>query len=278
MALDPSPLAGKVALVTGGARGIGRAICLALAEAGADVAVADAHPEPFDGEQYYRMRRRVSGPEEQTATWEAAAALGVRSTVVQMNVAEEASVRAGVASVVAELGPIDVLVNNAGIVNNIATITDMTAEAWQHELAVNLTGAFNTVRAIVPAMAERGWGRVVNMSSIAALRPGAGQPGYAASKAGLVAFTQAVAQEYGRGGVTANAVMPGLIGTPLVLSMPEHLRNAGVRQSAVGRLGEPADIANLVRFLALPASGFITGVAIACDGGTSFAPPNGLNR
>ncbi len=278
MGMPTQPLEGKVALVTGGARGIGRAICLALAEAGAAVAVADRHPEPFDGEPYYRLRRRVSGPEEEVPTWQAVQDLGSRAAVVELDVADEGSVRAGVARVEAELGPVDVLVNNAGIVNNIASITDMTLEAWDHELSVNLSGAFNTVRATVPAMAARGWGRVVNISSIAALRPGGGQPGYAASKAAVIAFTQAVAQEYGRGGVTANAVLPGLIGTPLVLSMPEHHRSRGVRQSAVGRLGEPADIANLVRFLALPESGFITGVAIACDGGTSFAPPSGLDR
>ncbi len=278
MAMDSTPLAGKVALVTGGARGIGRAICLALAEAGADVAVADAHPHPFEGERYYRLRARTSGPEEETPTWDAVAACGVRSTVVTMDIAEEGSVRAGVAQVVADLGPIDVLVNNAGIVNNIASITDMTLEAWTHELSVNLSGAFNTVRATAPQMAERGWGRVVNISSVAALRPGAGQPAYAASKAALLSFTRSVAQEYGHGGVTANAVMPGLIGTPLVLSMPEHHRERGVRQSAVGRLGQPADIANVVRFLALPASGFVTGIEIACDGGMSYAPPNGLDR
>jgi NAD(P)-dependent dehydrogenase (short-subunit alcohol dehydrogenase family) len=175
-----------------------------------------------------------------------------------------------------ELGPPDVLVNNAGIVNNIASISAMDPEAWDHELRVNLTGMFHTVRALVPSMAERGWGRVVNISSIAALAPGLGQPAYAASKAGVLGFTRAVAQEYGPGGVTANAILPGLIATPLVRSMPAHLRDHFVSRTPVGRLGEPDDIGRLAAFLASPAASFISGVAIPCDGGVTSAPLEGL--
>jgi NAD(P)-dependent dehydrogenase (short-subunit alcohol dehydrogenase family) len=126
-------------------------------------------------------------------------------------------------------------------------------------------------------MAERGFGRVINISSVAARLPILGQPAYAASKAGLIAFTQSVAQEFGRGGVTANAVMPGLIATPLVLSMPEALRARSVAQGAVPRLGTPADIGALVAFLASPAASFITGAAIPCDGGLLGAPAGGLD-
>jgi NAD(P)-dependent dehydrogenase (short-subunit alcohol dehydrogenase family) len=270
-------LSGRVALVTGGARGIGRGIALALAEAGADVAIADAHPAPFAGEQYYRLRRRVSGAEEETPTAEAVRALGRRAHTVQLDVADAEAVVRGAADVAAALGPIDVLVNNAGIVNNIARIAEMKPEAWERELRVNLSGAFHTVRAVVPAMAARGWGRVINIASVAALKPSAGQPAYSASKAGVVAFTQSVAQEFGRGGVTANAVLPGLIGTPLVLSMPEPIRARSIAQIPIARLGTPADIGALVAFLASPAAGFITGTAIPCDGGLLGAALGGLD-
>ena len=270
-------LAGKVALVTGGARGIGRGIALALAEAGADVAIADAHPAPFRGERYYRLRERVSGAEEETSTEQAVRALGRRAFAVEVDVADAEAVKRAAARVAQEFGAIDVLVNNAGIVNNIARIADMRPEAWERELRVNLSGAFHCVQAFVPAMAARGWGRVINIASVAARLPSSGQPAYSASKAGLVAFTQSVAQEFGPGGVTANAVMPGLIATPLVLSMPEALRARSIAQTPVKRLGLPADIGALVAFLASPAAGFITATAIPCDGGLLGAPTGGLD-
>jgi NAD(P)-dependent dehydrogenase (short-subunit alcohol dehydrogenase family) len=271
-----TPLSGKVAFVTGAARGIGRAIALGLAGAGADVAVADAHPRRFEGERYYRLKRRVSGPDEDVPTAGAVAELGRRSMEIEVDVADPDGVADALERCRAELGDVDVLVNNAGIVNNIALIADMTPEAWEHELRVNLTGMFHTVRVAVPPMAERGWGRVVNMASVAALTPGLGQPAYAASKAGVVAFTRAVAQEFGPGGVTANAILPGLIGTPLVRSMPAELRERYVNLTPVARLGEPEDIAALAVFLASPAAGFVTGTAIPCDGGASSAARSGL--
>jgi NAD(P)-dependent dehydrogenase (short-subunit alcohol dehydrogenase family) len=126
-------------------------------------------------------------------------------------------------------------------------------------------------------MAERGWGRVVNIASIAARTPSLGQPAYAASKAGVIAFTQSIAQEFGRQGVTANAILPGLIGTPLVQSMPEAMRNSITSQTPVGRVGEPAEIASLVAYLCSPAAAFITATAIPCDGGFLGAPHFGLD-
>lgn len=271
MSLDGA-LAGRVALVTGAARGIGRAIAIGLAEAGADVVVADLHPEPFRGEPYFRLRKRVSGDDEATSTADVIAGLGRRVTTVPVDVADPAAVERAVAEGRYALGPIDVLVNNAGIVNNIATIADMAPAAWEHELRVNLGGAFHFVRVLAPAMAERGFGRVINISSVAARVPSLGQPAYAASKAGLLAFTRSVAQEFGRRGVTCNAVLPGLIATPLVMSMPGHLRDGIAAQSPVGRVGRPEEIAALVAFLASPAAGFITATAIPCDGGFTGAP------
>ena len=270
-------LEGKVAMVTGSARGISRAIALALAEAGADVAIADLHPAPFEGEKYYRMNKRVSGTEEETRTAVAIRKLDRRSTELELDVADANAVVRAVESCEQTLGPVDILVNNAGIVNNIAPIAEMEPEAWEHEMRVNLAGAFHCVRATVPKMAERGWGRVVNIASVAARAPGLGQPAYTASKAGVVAFTQSVAQEFGRGGVTANAIMPGLIATPLVLSMPEKIRDSIARQTPVGRVGEPAEIGSLVAYLCSPAAGFISATAIPCDGGFLGAPVFGMS-
>ena len=271
----PTSLAGRVALVTGASRGIGRAIALALAGAGADVAIADAHLDPFRGERYHRLRARTSGPEEDVSTADAVTALGRRSFAVAVDVADADAVVDAVAACHEALGPPDVVVNNAGIVNNISSIAAMEPDAWANEVAVNLSGMFHVVRATAPGMAERGWGRVINVASIAAIRPGAGQPAYAASKAGVLGFTRAVAQEFGPSGVTANSIMPGLVATPLVRSMPEHLRDQLVARTPVGRLGEPEDIGNLAAFLASPAAGFISGAEIPCDGGVSFATLDG---
>jgi NAD(P)-dependent dehydrogenase (short-subunit alcohol dehydrogenase family) len=272
------PLAGRVALVTGAARGIGRAIALELARCGAAVAVADLHPAPFRGERYFRLRQRFSGDDEAVPTAEAARELGVAALELQLDVADAAAVEHAARAVETELGPIDVLVNNAGIVNNVATIAQMGPEAWDHELRVNLSGAFHTVRAIGPGMAERGWGRVINVSSVSARQPSLGQPAYAASKAGLIAFTQAVAQEFGPAGVTANAILPGLIATPLVVSMPASLRDSIARRAPLGRTGLPEEVAAVAVFLASPAASYVTATAIPCDGGLLGAPLGGLNE
>lgn len=267
-------LEGRVALVTGAGRGIGRAIALALASAGAAVAVGDVRLEPYRGERYYRLSRRVSdASEEAVPTAEAAKALGAESLGVEFDVADAAAVSEAIARVTAELGPVDVLVNNAGIVNNVAALDEMPREAWDRELAVNLSGGFSCIQATVPGMAERGSGRVVNISSIAALAPSPTQAAYAASKAGVIALTKAVARQYGGRGVTCNAVLPGLIATPLVRSMPDALRRAWLRDVPAGRIGATDDVAALVAFLASPAAAFINGAAIPVDGGFLAGPP-----
>lgn len=268
----------KVAFVTGAARGIGRGIALALATNGASVVVADLHPEPFRGERYHRLRERWSGDDEAVATADAVRGLGRKAVTVTVDVSDRASVEAAARSANDALGAPDILVNAAGIVNNIATIAEMPLDRWEQELAVNLTGAFNCVQVLVPAMVGRGWGRVINIASIAAERPGLGQAGYSASKAGLLGLTRSVAQEFGPSGITCNAILPGLIGTPLVRSMPAHLRDSIVASTPVGRLGEPSDIGNLAAFLASQQASFISAVGIPCDGGFSNAPLRGLNR
>jgi NAD(P)-dependent dehydrogenase (short-subunit alcohol dehydrogenase family) len=247
-----------------------------LAQAGADVAVADAHLDRFVGEKYYRLNRRVSGPEESVSTADSIVAFGRRAISVAVDVSDAEAVERAIAVCTTDLGPPDILVNNAGIVNNIAAIAEMAPSAWERELHVNLSGMFHTVRVAAPSMAERGWGRVINISSVAAITPALGQPAYAASKAGIVALTRAIAQEFGRGGVTANAILPGLIATPLVQSMPEHLRRYYIERTPVGRLGRPDDVAALATFLASPSANFITGAAIPCDGGATYAPLQGL--
>ena len=269
-------LEGRVALVTGGARGIGRAICLALADAGADVAVADRHLEPFRGERYYRLRQRVSGDDEAIPTAEEVRKRGRRSVELAMDVADPGGVAAAIERGEKELGAIGILVNNAGIVNNIASIAEMDPEAWDHELRVNLSGAFHTVRVVAPGMVERGYGRVINIASTAALRPPLGQPAYTASKTGLVGFTRSVAQEFGPA-VTANAILPGLIATPLVRSMPAAIREKALAGAPAGRAGEPEEIGALAAFLASPAASYISGVAIECDGGASNSLRGGLD-
>ena len=266
-------LHGKVALVTGAGRGIGRAIALELAQAGAMVAVGDIHLAKYQGERYYRLSRRVSGEEEDVPTVEAVAQLGSRAIGLEFDVADSAQVQDAVTRATGELGAIDILVNNAGIVNNIAPIEQMPRAAWDRELAVNLTGGFSCIQATVPAMAERGWGRVINISSVAAEWPSPLQPAYAASKAGVIALTKTVAKEYADRGVTSNAVLPGLIGTPLALSMPEEMRALMLRQVPAGRLGQPSEIAAVVAFLASPAASFVNGAAIPVDGGWLVGPP-----
>jgi NAD(P)-dependent dehydrogenase (short-subunit alcohol dehydrogenase family) len=176
-------------------------------------------------------------------------------------------IAAGVATIVAELGSVDLPVNNAGIVNNIAPFAKMKQAAWEREIGVNLTGAFNLARAVIGPMAERGFGRIVNISSVAARGGLFNQAGYSATKAGLLGLTHTIALEYARFGVTCNAVLPGLIGTENVLGMPAEIREQAVAQTPARRLGRPEEIARLVAFLCGEDAGFISGAEIDISGG-----------
>ncbi|MBI4590451.1 MAG: SDR family oxidoreductase [Candidatus Rokubacteria bacterium] len=241
-------LTGKVVLITGAARGIGRASALVLAGEGADVGVVDILPEV-----------------EETAA--AVEKRGRRSAVAVFDVADPVQVREGVEKIRGALGPIDVLVNNAGIVNNVAPIARMSHGAWERELAVNLSGAFNLIQEVIGPMAARKWGRIINVSSVAAVGGLHNQVGYAASKAGLLGLTKTVTLEYARDGITCNAILPGLIGTELVAAMPAEIRESAVASTPARRLGEVEEVAHLIAFLASERAGFINGAEIPIDGG-----------
>ena len=242
------PLTGQTALVSGAARGIGRAITLRLARDGADVALIDINPAI-----------------EETVTL--VRALGRKAVAARVDIADATAVRGAVARIAADLGSVDLLVNNAGIVKNIASVEKMTDEAWDQEIGVNLTGAFNLVRACVGPMAERGFGRIVNISSVAARGGLARQVGYSATKAGLLGLTHTVALEYARKGVTCNAVLPGMVETENVKAMPQEIREAAIAATPVRRFGEPEEIAALVAFLCGGEAGYITGAEIDISGG-----------
>ncbi len=241
-------LTGKIVAITGAARGIGRAIAVECARQGADVALLD-----------------VKDAVQETAN--EALAFGHRAAWAMVDVSDAAQVRTGVESVRARLGPIDCLVNNAGIVNNIAPLAKMSRESWDREIGVNLTGAFNMIRAVIEPMATKGWGRIVNVSSAAARGGLFNQIGYAATKAALLGLTATVTLEYGRKGVTCNAILPGLIGTENVLAMPKEIVSHVVASTPVRRIGTPEEVGQLVAFLCSDAAGFISGAEIDIDGG-----------
>ena len=171
---------------------------------------------------------------------------------------------------VPDLGEVDVCVSNAAITDTIAPAHRMTAEMWERDLAVNLTGAFRVVQACLPGMRERGYGRVVAISSGAARLGLPGQAAYAASKAGLLGMVKTIAAENVRRGITANAVLPGLVATENVLAMPEEIRERLLATLPTGRMAEPAEVAGLVAYLASEEAGYVTGEAIAIDGGGSL--------
>lgn len=241
-------LANRTALVSGAARGIGRAIALRLAREGASVGLVDINPAV---EETAKLVRDT----------------GSQSSFAIADISDAKQAREAVGKIIVELGPIDLLVNNAGIVNNIASVETMSDEAWQKEVGVNLTGAFNLVRTCVGSMAGRGFGRIVNISSSAARGGLARQVGYSATKAGLLGLTRTVALEYARKGVTCNAVLPGMVETENVKAMPEEIRKHTMAATPVRRFGEPEEIAALVAFLCGDEAGYITGAEIDISGG-----------
>ena len=237
-------LEGKTALVTGGARGIGAAISRELAAAGASVCVN------------YR-----SGSETAEAL-----AREIGGVAIQGDVGDVAAAGALVEGAESELGPLAILVNNAGITRD-TLIARMSDEEWDEVLTTNLSGVFHTCRAVARGMMKRREGSIVNVTSVVGLRGNPGQTNYAASKAGIIGFTKSLARELGSRGVRANAVAPGYISTELTEVLPDEAKEAILTNTPLARLGAPEDVAGSVRFLCADEARFVTGAVVQVDGG-----------
>ncbi|WP_311031462.1 beta-ketoacyl-ACP reductase [Mesorhizobium koreense] len=237
----------RTALVTGGSRGIGAAIALALKDAG------------------YKVAANYAGNDEAAQKFKSETGI----PVYKWSVADYDACAAGIGKVEADLGPVDVLVNNAGITRD-APFHKMTREQWNEVIGTNLNGVFNMTHPVWNGMRERKFGRVITISSINGQKGQFAQANYSASKAGDLGFTKALAQEGARAGITVNAICPGYIATDMVMAVPEKVRESIIAQIPAGRLGEAAEIARCVVFLASDEAGFITGSTITANGGQYF--------
>ena len=267
-------LSGRVALVTGGSRGLGRADALTLARAGADVAIADilVESDTSAAERYGVLARAAvaQGMVHAEETVEEIRGLGRRALAVRCDVTDRAEVAAAVARATEELGPVDILVNNAGTLDHVGQFHDQQPDLWERDLRVNLTGAFNCAQAVWPRMRQRAWGRIVNMASVAGTLGGFGQASYATTKAGILGLTRTLAMEGGRHGITCNAIVPGIIGTEAF-----HLANPAMNERIAGRTvfkrpGEPQDVANAIAFLCSDLAAYVTGIELNVSGGVEL--------
>jgi acetoacetyl-CoA reductase len=238
----------KTALVTGGTRGIGKAISIALKEAG------------------YAVAANYAGNDNAAEAFKAETGIDV----FKWSVADYDACAAGIAEVEAALGPVDILINNAGITRD-APFHKMKPEQWREVIDTNLSGVFNMTHPIWPGMRERGFGRIVTISSINGQKGQFAQANYSAAKAGDLGFTKALAQEGARKGITVNAICPGYIATEMVMAVPEEVRNQIIATIPVGRLGEAEEIARCVVFLVSDDAGFITGATLTANGGQYMA-------
>ncbi len=265
-------LSGRVALVTGGSRGLGRADALTLARAGADVVIADIQLESDSGaeaERYGPLARaaRAQGIVYTEQTVDEIRALGRRALAVKCDVTEREQVEAAVARARAGLGPVDILVANAGTLDHVARFEEQSPELWERDLRVNLTGVFNCAQAVWPGMVERGWGRIVAMASVTGTLGGFGQASYSTTKAGVIGLMKTLALEGARHGITANAIVAGIIGTEAFGFGNPEMNERMVRRTAMRRAGEPQEIANAVAFLCSDLADYVTGVALEVSGG-----------
>lgn len=238
-------LDGRVAVITGGARGIGKAAALRFTEEGAKVVIWDVNEEL--GNQLV-------------------AELGENSFFVKVDVTDLDSTTPAASKTVEKFGTMDILINNAGITRD-ASLAKMTAEQWKSVLDVNLTGVFNCTKSVMNYMIEKGYGKIINTSSIVGLYGNFGQSNYVATKSGIIGLTKVWARELGRKGICVNAVAPGFIATEMVGTIPEKVINMLVEKTPLGKLGSPVDIANAYLFLASAESDYVNGTVLSVDGG-----------
>jgi 3-oxoacyl-[acyl-carrier protein] reductase len=239
----------KIAIVTGGSRGIGRAISLAFAKEGADVVIIYLEKE----KEAKKVIKEIT-------------AVGRKCMAFNVDVRDFEEVNEIVEVVVETFGQIDILVNNAGITRDI-TLKKMSKEMWNEVIDVNLNGVFNCTKAVTDLMRKRKTGRIINISSIMGFTGNIGQTNYAAAKSGILGFTKALAREVARVGITVNAIAPGFINTDMMKTIPENIKRQLLEQIPMGRFGEPHEVANVAVFLALEDSSFITGTVVHINGG-----------
>lgn len=246
---DSCALKGRVCLVTGGSRGIGQAVAMALAGRGADVAINYQRSQTAAEEVCDHIRQT-----------------GVKAKAYQADISREEEAHRMCESLLADFGPVSVLVNNAGITRD-RSFLKMTRELWDEVLGVNLNGPFNVTHALLPSMVSVGWGRVINVASIVGQMGNFGQANYAVTKGGLIAFTMTLAREVARKGITVNAVAPGYIETDMTKEVSPPVLDQVKALTPLGRLGKPEEVAAAVGFLASPGSSYITGQVLAVNGG-----------
>jgi 3-oxoacyl-[acyl-carrier protein] reductase len=268
-------LSGRVAVVTGGSRGLGRADCLALAAAGADVVVTDIliESDPALKETAQKansplaqlfLQQNVVYAERTSAEIRQ---MGRRSAALKMDVTDPAQVRSTFKQIVAEFGSLDILVNNAATLDHVGLLESQSEDLWDRDLRVNLTGAFTCTKAAFPYMRERGWGRVIFMASVAGTLGGFGQSSYAATKAALVGLGRSVALEGARHGITANIVAPGIIATEAFKMGNPKMNDRMVLRTAMRAPGEPEDVASAIVYLCSPEAKYVTGQVLHVAGG-----------
>jgi 3-oxoacyl-[acyl-carrier protein] reductase len=241
-------LSGRVALITGASQGIGRACALKLAATGATLALAARNQEKLS-----ELMAEIT-------------AAGGKADVFPLDVAEEEQVKAAAKTIIAEFGKIDILVNNAGITRD-QLVMRMKRADWDAVLQTNLTSAYLCIHQVIGSMLKQRWGRIINISSVFGQMGQAGQANYAASKAGLIGLTMAIAREVGSRNITCNAVAPGFIETAMTAGLGDEFKQNAVKQIPLGRVGSPEDVASAVAFLASDEASYITGHVLNVNGG-----------
>lgn len=241
-------LSNKVAIVTGGSNGIGKATVHKLASCGASIAIFDLDIEAAKEVQNTLLEK------------------GTKCEVYKVNTADTSEVDAATEQVYETFGGIHILINNAGITRD-ASMKKMTTEQWQKVIDVNLTGVYNCTKAATKYMQQEGWGRIINASSVVAHYGNFGQSNYVATKAGVIGMTKVWAREFGRKGITVNAIAPGFINTEMMKTVPQEYLDGLLAKTPLQRLGEVEDIANAYAFLASDEAAYITGTTLNVDGG-----------